>query len=172
MPSCMRQPCSGFQGRANRSSTPMWMAPAGFWYRPRARGRGFSFTSVRQASSWMMPVRPFAMPMSAHRHFRTTSRLTWQARHGLNRSYWRPTSRPSAPSLFARRHSGGPATRSAGRCPRQRKDGDPPISRSMMRMIGREFSVNDASARRELGYVGRTSRAMGLRSYAQPSRQN
>ena len=46
-----------------------------------------------------------------------------------------------------------------------RKDGDPPISRSMMRMIGREFSVNDASARRELGYVGKTSRAMGLRSY-------
>jgi nucleoside-diphosphate-sugar epimerase len=46
-----------------------------------------------------------------------------------------------------------------------RKDGDPPISRSMMRMIGREFSVNDDSARRELGYVGRTSRAMGLRSY-------
>ena len=35
-----------------------------------------------------------------------------------------------------------------------RKDGDPPISRSMMRMIGREFSVNDVSARRELGYVG------------------
>ena len=46
-----------------------------------------------------------------------------------------------------------------------RKDGDPPISRSMMRMIGREFSVNDASARRELGYVGKTSRAVGLRSY-------
>jgi len=32
-------------------------------------------------------------------------------------------------------------------------------------MIGREFSVNDASARRELGYVGKTLRAMGLRSY-------
>jgi hypothetical protein len=46
-----------------------------------------------------------------------------------------------------------------------RKSGDPPISRSMMRMIGRGFSVNDASARRELGYVGRTSRAMGLLSY-------
>jgi hypothetical protein len=46
-----------------------------------------------------------------------------------------------------------------------RKDGDPPISRSMVRMIGREFSVKDASARRELGYVGKTSRAMGLRSY-------
>ncbi|MGH8320231.1 MAG: NAD-dependent epimerase/dehydratase family protein [Steroidobacteraceae bacterium] len=46
-----------------------------------------------------------------------------------------------------------------------RKDGDAPISHSMMRMIGREFSVNDDAARRELGYVGRTSRAMGLRSY-------
>ena len=46
-----------------------------------------------------------------------------------------------------------------------RKPGDPPVSRSMMRMIGREFSVNDAAARRELGYSGRTSRAVGLRSY-------
>lgn len=46
-----------------------------------------------------------------------------------------------------------------------RIDGDPPISRSMIRMIGREFSVNDAAARRELGYVGRTSRATGLRGY-------
>ena len=47
-----------------------------------------------------------------------------------------------------------------------RKAGDPPLSRSMMRMIGREFSVNDAAARRELGYAARTSRAAGLRSYA------
>jgi nucleoside-diphosphate-sugar epimerase len=45
------------------------------------------------------------------------------------------------------------------------KEGDPPISRSMMRMVGRECSVNDAAARRELGYVGRTSRADGLRGY-------
>lgn len=47
-----------------------------------------------------------------------------------------------------------------------RRDGDPPISRSMMRMIGREFSINDAAARRELGYIGKVSRADGLRSYA------
>jgi len=47
-----------------------------------------------------------------------------------------------------------------------RKDGDPPVSRSMMRMIGREFTVSDAAARRELGYIGRTSRADGLRSYS------
>ncbi|MGH8296664.1 MAG: NAD-dependent epimerase/dehydratase family protein [Steroidobacteraceae bacterium] len=46
-----------------------------------------------------------------------------------------------------------------------RKPGDPPLSRSMARMIGREFSVSDAAARRELGYVGMTSRADGLRSY-------
>ena len=46
-----------------------------------------------------------------------------------------------------------------------RKAGDPPVSRSMMRMIGREFSLNDAAARRELGYAGRTSRDVGLRSY-------
>lgn len=50
-----------------------------------------------------------------------------------------------------------------------RKDGDPPISRSMIRMIGRAFTVNDAAARRELGYVGRISRADGLQSYAAPS---
>ena len=48
-----------------------------------------------------------------------------------------------------------------------RKEGDPPISRSMMRMIGREFSVNDAAARRDLGYVGGTSRADGLRGYGE-----
>ena len=47
-----------------------------------------------------------------------------------------------------------------------RKNGDPPLSRSMVRMIGREFSVSDAAARRELGYVGKTSRDEGLRSYA------
>ncbi|WP_405153606.1 NAD-dependent epimerase/dehydratase family protein [Paenibacillus sp. FSL K6-0108] len=50
-----------------------------------------------------------------------------------------------------------------------RKDGDPPISRSMIRMIGREFTVNDAAARRELGYVGRTLRDAGLQSYEEPS---
>ncbi|MEK3916236.1 NAD-dependent epimerase/dehydratase family protein [Paenibacillus sp. FSL H7-0331] len=50
-----------------------------------------------------------------------------------------------------------------------RKEGDPPISRSMIRMIGREFTVNDAAARRELGYVGRTLRNAGLQSYEKPS---
>lgn len=46
-----------------------------------------------------------------------------------------------------------------------RREGDPPISRSMMRMIGRGFSIDDTAARRELGYVGRISRADGLRGY-------
>jgi hypothetical protein len=48
-----------------------------------------------------------------------------------------------------------------------RKECDPPICRSMMRMIGREFSVNDAAARHELGYVGNTSRTDGLRGYGE-----
>lgn len=47
-------------------------------------------------------------------------------------------------------------------------EGDPPISRSMIRMIGRPFTIDDAAARRDLGYVGRTSRADGLRSYGEP----
>jgi hypothetical protein len=32
----------------------------------------------------------------------------------------------------------------------------------MVRMIGREFTTNDAAARRDLGYVGHTSRTEGL----------
>jgi len=42
---------------------------------------------------------------------------------------------------------------------------DPPLSRSMVRMIGREFTTNDSGARRELGYVGKISRVEGLRRY-------
>ncbi|GBQ44883.1 nucleoside-diphosphate-sugar epimerase [Acidocella aminolytica 101 = DSM 11237] len=49
----------------------------------------------------------------------------------------------------------------------RRKDSDPPISRSMIRMIGREFSIDDSAARRELSYVGKTSRAAGLQSYGE-----
>lgn len=44
---------------------------------------------------------------------------------------------------------------------------DPPLSRSMVRMIGREFRTSDAAARRELGYVGKTSIAEGLRLYGE-----
>lgn len=46
-----------------------------------------------------------------------------------------------------------------------RRSGDPPLSRSMVRMIGREFTTSDAAARRELGYVGKVSIAEGLRRH-------
>jgi nucleoside-diphosphate-sugar epimerase len=42
---------------------------------------------------------------------------------------------------------------------------DPPLSRTMVRMIGRDFITDDSAARRELGYVGRVSRAEGLATY-------
>lgn len=40
---------------------------------------------------------------------------------------------------------------------------DPPLSRTMVRMIGREFTTDDRAARAELGYVGQTLRADGLK---------
>lgn len=46
---------------------------------------------------------------------------------------------------------------------------DPPMSRTMVRLIGRPFTTNDSRARAELGYSGRVSRAGGLRSYRQAS---
>ena len=42
---------------------------------------------------------------------------------------------------------------------------DPSLSRTMVRMIGREFTVNDTAARGELGYLARVSRADGLATY-------
>lgn len=42
---------------------------------------------------------------------------------------------------------------------------DPPLSRSLVRMIGREFTTNDAAARRDLGYQGNISRAQGVALY-------
>lgn len=42
---------------------------------------------------------------------------------------------------------------------------DPPLSRAMVRMIGQEFTTNDAAARRELDYVGTRSRAEGVQMY-------
>ena len=44
-------------------------------------------------------------------------------------------------------------------------DRDPPLSRSMVRMIGRESTTDDSAARRDLGYVGHVTRAEGLASY-------
>lgn len=46
-----------------------------------------------------------------------------------------------------------------------RSAGDPPLTRSMIRMIGREMTTSDAAARRDLGYVGNMSRADGLAAY-------
>lgn len=43
--------------------------------------------------------------------------------------------------------------------------GDPPLSRSLVRLIGREFTTDDSAARRDLGYVGRTSRETGRQLY-------
>jgi len=46
-----------------------------------------------------------------------------------------------------------------------RSDRDPPLSRTLVRLIGREFTTDDSAARHELGYVGRVSRAEGLAKY-------
>lgn len=40
--------------------------------------------------------------------------------------------------------------------------GDPPLTRTMVRLIGREFTTNDGAARCELGYIGMMTRAEGL----------
>lgn len=47
---------------------------------------------------------------------------------------------------------------------RRAKD-DPPLTRTMVRMIGREFTTDDSAARRELGYIGGVSRTEGLATY-------
>ena len=52
------------------------------------------------------------------------------------------------------------------------KKGDPPLSRSLVRMIGREFTVDDRAARRELGYVGNTSREAGRQQYLDAGEAN
>ena len=42
---------------------------------------------------------------------------------------------------------------------------DPSLSRTLVRMIGREFTVCDTAARDDLGYLARVSRAAGLATY-------
>ena len=42
---------------------------------------------------------------------------------------------------------------------------DPPLSRALVRMIGREFTLDDSAARHSLGYAGRTSRSQGLAAF-------
>ncbi len=43
-----------------------------------------------------------------------------------------------------------------------RRPGEPPLTRVALRLIGEEVTVNDALARRELGYIGAVTRAEGL----------
>ena len=45
------------------------------------------------------------------------------------------------------------------------KKGDPPLSRSLVRMIGREFTIDDSAARHDLGYVGEMSTEGGRKMY-------
>lgn len=47
----------------------------------------------------------------------------------------------------------------------RRSHQDPPLTRTMVRLIGREFTIDDSAARRDLGYVGRITRLEGLASY-------
>lgn len=47
----------------------------------------------------------------------------------------------------------------------RRSDQPPALTRTMVRLIGREFTIDDSAARRDLGYVGTVSRAAGLASY-------
>ena len=49
---------------------------------------------------------------------------------------------------------------------------DPPLSRTMARLIGREFTTNDSAARRELGYVGRVSHVEGMAAYSAKAPRN
>lgn len=46
-----------------------------------------------------------------------------------------------------------------------RSDHDPSLTRTMVRLIGREFTTDDSAARRDLGYVGRVSWSEGLAAY-------
>lgn len=47
----------------------------------------------------------------------------------------------------------------------RRSDQDPALTRTMVRLIGREFTIDDSAARHDLGYVGKVSRPQGLLSY-------
>lgn len=47
----------------------------------------------------------------------------------------------------------------------RRSQEDPALTRTMVRMIGSEFTIDDSAARRDLGYVGKVSRSEGMASY-------
>jgi hypothetical protein len=46
--------------------------------------------------------------------------------------------------------------------------GDPPITRQVLRLIGQDFTVSIAAARRDLGYDPPLGRAAALRGLAAP----
>ena len=46
-----------------------------------------------------------------------------------------------------------------------RSNRDPPLTRTLVRLIGREFTTDHSAARRDLGYVGRISWTEGLATY-------
>lgn len=46
--------------------------------------------------------------------------------------------------------------------------GEPPVTYASVKLIGEEVTVNDAKARRELGYIGATTREQGLREMEGP----
>jgi hypothetical protein len=48
--------------------------------------------------------------------------------------------------------------------------GSPPLTRAAVKLVGEEVTVDDAKARRELGYVGRVSREQGLRELEEDAR--
>jgi nucleoside-diphosphate-sugar epimerase len=68
----------------------------------------------------------------------------------------------SIPVWLARAAAGG--AESAWRLLRLRRE--LPLTRFRVRIIGEEVTVNDAKARRELGYIGRVTRAEGLAAMA------
>lgn len=47
--------------------------------------------------------------------------------------------------------------------------GEPPVTYASVKLIGEEVTVNDAKARRELGYIGATTREQGLREMEGPA---
>jgi len=79
------------------------------------------------------------------------------------------TGRPSARSwldLYQPRHREGEAMRERAQgATLVRFDRDPPLTRTMVRSIGREFTTDDSAARRDIGYVGRISWTEGLATY-------
>lgn len=50
-----------------------------------------------------------------------------------------------------------------------RLGGTPPLTRTLVQLMGDEVTIDDRLARRELGYVGAMTREQGLRELAEQS---